>query len=177
MGRNQIKNRAVSKVDIGVGQHSHIENKQFELNKHIYGQLDFKEEGNSRFTVINRAYDDAWDIEAAQMRKQIEQLSAENDFMRQMEEGLIEKEPDYILSKEECDVYNDQNNWFVECDVCYYNTSPCNNEPDNEKCKCTSTISEVVETKLQKQSIIQQNGEPIECFIPKTLRIPVEILV
>jgi hypothetical protein len=177
MGRNQNKNRssATTTLNIPIGQ-GYKEQKQQkktnELNQHVYNQLDFKDEGDQRFTIINKA----WEEEEAKMLKEIAELQYESDCMHQMEEGNMGGEQPYMLTNIENTAYENQQAWFVECDVCRYNVSPNSNESNDEKCQCVPHIANIAVNNLVPQSIIDSKGHTINCFVQQTTNVPIEFM-
>jgi hypothetical protein len=111
-------------------------------NTDIYSQLDFTEEASRRLTIVNLA----WEAEEKMILQEITRLSAEAkvdaEAKAEAEAAVIEDdgmEKPYILTHTENKAYQNQDNWFIECDVCRYNIALATNEPKEEKCACQSS--------------------------------------
>ena len=135
-------------------------------NTDIYSQLNFTREAAICLTVVNKA----WEAEEKMILQEIAHLSDEAAAVDAAAAAATAEadamEPSYMLTHDENKAYNDQDNWFVECDVCRYNVSPATNEPKEEKCTCRSYIAN-----------IQIVASQMDGSVPQLVNVPIEYLV
>ena len=140
MGRSR-SNRKGTVLDVSSMIKGPISKRKESVNNtDIYSQLDFTKEASRRLTIVNLA----WEAEEKMILQEIMRLSAEAEAEAEAdaEASVIENdgmEKPYILTHTENKAYQNQDNWFIECDVCRYNIALTANEPKEEKCACQSS--------------------------------------